>query len=144
MSLTQNIKTWSEKQMLPRIFYYLWTAKISRWPFHSCTIFEAYLINSHFLKFNFSHFTPQVSLYFAEKRKPKIFGFKNVMERRICKIFTFVIRWIASKLSAKYYWSPRNFEKPQVPLGWPNRYKSRAPNVNFWKIFVRIGRRFAI
>ena len=31
-----------------------------RWPFHSGTIFEVYLINSlyHFLKLNFSHFTP--------------------------------------------------------------------------------------
>ena len=27
------------------------------------------------------------------------------------------------KSSGKYYWSPWNFEKTQVPLGWPNRYK---------------------
>ena len=32
-----------------------------------------------FLKFNFSHFTPQVGLFFVEKGKPKLFGFKNVM-----------------------------------------------------------------
>ena len=45
-----------------------------------------------FLKFNFSHFTPHtVRLFFVEKRKPKIFGFKNVMERGIRKILTFVI-----------------------------------------------------
>ena len=42
--------------------------QISRWPFHSCTIFETYLINSQrFLKLNFSHFTPQVMLLFVEK-----------------------------------------------------------------------------
>ena len=42
--------------------------KISRWPFHSHTIFEAYLINSYdFLKFNFSRFTPQIRLFFVEK-----------------------------------------------------------------------------
>ena len=45
-----------------------------------------------FLKFNFSHFTPQVGLFFVEKGKPKLFGFKNVMERGIRKILTFVIR----------------------------------------------------
>ena len=38
-----------------------------------------------FSKFIFSHFTPEVRLFFAEKRKPKIFGFKNVMERGVRK-----------------------------------------------------------
>ena len=41
-----------------------------------------------YLKFNFSHFTPQVWLVVV-KRKPKIFGFKNAMERGIWKILTF-------------------------------------------------------
>ena len=47
--------------------------KISRWPFHSCTIFVIYLINSLRLsiKFNFSHFSTQVSLFFVEKRNLK-------------------------------------------------------------------------
>ena len=39
----------SEKQIscTPRIFFFAWGwLKISRWTFHSCTIFEAYLINS--------------------------------------------------------------------------------------------------
>ena len=47
-----------------------------------------------FLKFNFSHFTPRVRLFFffIEKRKPKILGFKNVMEGER-KILTFVIRY---------------------------------------------------
>ena len=42
--------------------------KISRWPFHSCTIFEAYLMD--FLRlseFNVSHFTPQINLFFVER-----------------------------------------------------------------------------
>ena len=42
-----------------------------------------------FLKFNFSHFTPQVGLFFVEKGKPKLFGIKNVMERGITTILTF-------------------------------------------------------
>ena len=41
-----------------------------------------------YLKFNFSHFTPQVWLVVV-KRKPKIFVFKNAMERGIWKILTF-------------------------------------------------------
>ena len=47
--------------------------KISRWPFHSCTIFVIYLINSlrFSIKFNFSHFSSQVSLFFVEKRNLK-------------------------------------------------------------------------
>ena len=42
--------------------------KISRWLFHSCKIFEAYLkIPYDFQKFNFSNFTPQVWLFLVEK-----------------------------------------------------------------------------
>ena len=33
----------------------------------------------------FSHSTPQVRLFFVQKRKPEIFGLKNVMERGIKK-----------------------------------------------------------
>ena len=56
--------------------------KISRWPFHSCTVFEAYLINSLWISdVQFSHFTSQVRLFVIEKRKPKIFGLKNRGER---------------------------------------------------------------
>ena len=50
--------------------------KLSRRPLQSWTIFEAQLINSlrfsvsSFCKFNFSHFTTQVRLFFVEKRKP--------------------------------------------------------------------------
>ena len=40
---------------------------------------------------NFSHFASQVRLFLVEKRKPKVFGFKNVMERGNRKIVSFVI-----------------------------------------------------
>ena len=49
-----------KKQILPRI----------RWTFYStCTIFKAYLI-----KFNFSFFTTQLTLFFLEKGNLKFFG----------------------------------------------------------------------
>ena len=84
-----------------------WRLKISRWPFHSCTTFEAYLINSlRFPEVQVSHFTSQVRLFFVEKRKPKIFGFKNVMERGIRKCLTFVIRQISSKIFGKIILKP--------------------------------------
>ena len=38
-----------------------------------------------FLKFNFSYFTTQVKLFFAQKRIPKNLGCKNVMKRGIKK-----------------------------------------------------------
>ena len=43
-----------------------------------------------FLKSDFSHCAPPVRVFFVEKRERKIFGFKNVMERAIREIFTFV------------------------------------------------------
>ena len=46
--------------------------KISRWLFHSCTIFVAYLIDSYdSLKFNFSHFTPRLGFFRRKKRNLK-------------------------------------------------------------------------
>ena len=84
-----------------------WRLKISRWPFHSRAIFEAYLINSfRFPEVQVSHFTFQVRLFFVEKRKPKILGFKNVMERGISKCLTFVIRQILSKIFGKIILKP--------------------------------------
>ena len=82
--------------------------KISRWPYDSCTIFEAYLINSlRFSDVYFLHFTSQVRLFFVEKRKPKIFGLKNAMKREIKKFLTFVmIRQIASKIFGKIILKP--------------------------------------
>ena len=48
------------------------------------------------MKFDFSHFTPACYANFRRNRKPKIFRYKNVMERGIRKILTFVKRSIAS------------------------------------------------
>ena len=50
------------------------------------------------LKFDFSHFTPQVRLFFVAKRKLKIFG-------------------LHLKFSGKKCWSPDNFEQTRVALG---------------------------
>ena len=41
---------------------------MSRLQFRSCSIFKAYLKNSLvYLKFNFSHFTPQIQLFCGNK-----------------------------------------------------------------------------
>ena len=40
------------------------------------------------------HLTPKVNLFFVEKRKPEILGFRNVMDRGIRKILIIVIRQI--------------------------------------------------
>ena len=80
--------------MLPRILSSLRTAK-KFLDDRSIRVKFSKLIKQipyDFLKFNFSQYTPQVRLFFVEKRKPKIFGFKNVMERGIRKILPFVIR----------------------------------------------------
>ena len=42
------------------------------------------------LKFNVSRFTAQIRLLFVQKRKPNIFGYKNVIEKGINKIVNFV------------------------------------------------------
>ena len=65
-------------------------------------------------------------LFFVEKRNLSVFFlFKNVMERRKQKNAHFLKTSIKLdlKLAGKYR-SPCNFEKTQVPLGLPNRYKS--------------------
>ena len=101
--------------------------KKSRWPFHSCTIFEAYLINS--LRFSgVSFFTIHTMgrLFLVGKREPKIFAFKNTMERGIKQIFTFAK--IRLKFSGIKFWIRRmKFEKTHVPLGWLNRFKFYSP-----------------
>ena len=63
-------------------------------PGHSNVIFEAYLIIPYdFLKFNFSHFTPQVRLFFVEKKGTLSFRIQKCDgERDKKKILTFVIR----------------------------------------------------
>ena len=59
-----------------------------------------------FRSLTFPHFTRQVWLFFVEKGKPKTFGFKNVMERGIGKILSFVICYIASKIFGKILLKP--------------------------------------
>ena len=60
-----------------------------------------------FLKFNFHISLPQARLFFVEKRKPKIFGRKNVMKGGIRKcLTTLVIRQIASKIFGKIILKP--------------------------------------
>ena len=70
--------------------------------FHSRTIFWSLI----------SHFTSQVRLFFVEKWKPKIFRFKNVMERRIRpKCLTFVIPQISPKIFGKIILKPLQFRE---------------------------------
>ena len=51
----------------------------------SVTVPFMYKNSWNFLKFNFSDFTLPIRLFFAKKRKPKIFGFEMVKETRIRK-----------------------------------------------------------
>ena len=81
-----------------------------------------------FLSLFFSYFTPSVRPFFTEKRKPKIFGFKNVTEGAIRKILTFVIRQIAPKILGII--KLNLFVETRVPLGWPNRYKFYSATKN--------------
>ena len=78
--------------------------KISRWLFHSWTIFDAHLINSlRFSKVNLHSPLSRLGYfsYSVEKRKTEIFWFQNIMEGGIRKFFTFVLRYIASKIFGK-------------------------------------------
>ena len=76
--------------------------KICTWPFHSRTIFKAYLINSPRLSeiLFFTFYFPSKAV-FRRKKEPKLFGFKNVVARGIRKFLTWVIRQISSKISEK-------------------------------------------
>ena len=59
-----------------------------------------------------SHFTPQVRLFFVEKRKPKSFGLKNATKRGIRKCLTFLLRQIAgSKMFGKIILKPLQIRK---------------------------------
>ena len=59
-----------------------------------------------FLKFYFSYFTPFVRLIIVEKGHLNFRGFKNVMEREIRKILTFVKRSVAFKIFGKITLEP--------------------------------------
>ena len=116
--------------------------KISRWSFHSRTIFEAYLtikFPTILWNFIFSQFTPQARLFFVRKRKPKIFGFKNVIERWIKK-FSFITRQIASNIFGKKTMKPgfaisKRLKFPY--LGWLNRYRYKLYSAAY-NIFVKV------
>ena len=72
-------------QILPRIFYRLRTPKNVQMTVSFMYNFRGLSdkIPYDFLKFNFSHFTSQVRLFFRSKKEPKLFGFKYVIERGI-------------------------------------------------------------
>ena len=70
-----------------------------------------YRIPYDFLRFNFFIFYSLRQANFRRKRKPNIFGFKNVMEREKSKIITFVKRSITSKLFGKITLLPLKFRK---------------------------------
>ena len=70
--------------------------------------FEACLINS--LRFSEASFFT-FHFVFSQKRKPKIFGFKNVIKRGIRKILTFIKGSIASKIFDKITLKPLYFRK---------------------------------
>ena len=67
-------------------------------------------------------FHPRIYAIFRRKRKTKIFRFEEELEKfsfsQNCKLHL--------KFSGKQYWSLCNFEKVQVVLGWPNRYRPRT------------------
>ena len=52
---------------------------------------------------------------FVQKWKPKLFGSKNVMERGISKILTFVIRYNTSKIFGKIILKPLYRRDPSSP-----------------------------
>ena len=64
--------------------------RISRWPFHSC-MYNFRILSNKFptilWSLIFGILPPRLS-YFRRKRKPKIFGLKNAMERGIRKILS--------------------------------------------------------
>ena len=99
--------------MLPRIFYCLNAAKNVWMSVAYDMIFETskkisfdFLKFPNFRKLKFFTFYSLCYAYFRRKRKPKIFGFKNVMERGIRNILTFVKRSIASKVLGKITLKP--------------------------------------
>ena len=82
-STQARINRGTQKQILPRIFCYLRTAKN-----FSITIQFTYNFRNSSHKFP-TIYSPSNTV-FRRKTEPKIFGFKSVIERGIRKIFTFV------------------------------------------------------
>ena len=63
-----------------------------------------------FLTLIFALYFPSYAI-FRRKEEPKIFGFKNLMERGIRKCLTSVIRQISSKMFGKIIIKPLKFSK---------------------------------
>ena len=63
-----------------------------------------------FLTLIFALYFPSYAI-FCRKEEPKIFGFKNLMERGIRKCLTSVIRQISSKMFGKIIIKPLKFSK---------------------------------
>ena len=124
-------------QKLPGIFYTLRKAKKFLMTVPFMFNFQS-LPNNKFPTISWSLIfcisLPGLSFFFHRKRKPKIFGFENAMDRGIRKILTFVKLKIASNIFGKiWYWSPGNFEKIQVALGWPNKHKLVPIRMYFYR-----------
>ena len=75
--------------------------KIYRWPFYSCAILK-FKFNTIFWSLIFHISLPRLG-YFSYKKGN-------------------LIKKLHPKSLGKKYWSPCNFERTQVPLGWPKRY----------------------
>ena len=92
-----------------RLEYYItWgLIKISRWSFHSSFHFRSLSskLRTIFLTLIFALYFPSYAI-FRRKEEPKIFGFKNLMERGIRKCLTSVIRQISSKMFGKIIIKP--------------------------------------
>ena len=83
--------------------------QISRWPFHLCTVFEASNKFPTIFYDNFVSFLlPRLGFFSIKKGNLKFSDSK--LWRRV------------REESKNIYWSPWNFDKTQVPLGWPHIY----------------------
>ena len=70
-----------------------------------------------FLKLYFYITLPKLDHFFLEKRKPKISGFKNAMEKGIRNYFTFVIGKLVSKIFGTIVLKPLKLPKDSSSLG---------------------------
>ena len=78
-----------------------------------------------FLTLIFALYFPSYAI-FRRKEEPKIFGFKNLMERGIRKCLTSVIRQISSKMFGKIIIKPLQF-----PKDWTDANFTAPPRMLF-------------
>ena len=76
---------------------------------------------------------PQERLFFAEKGNLKLWDSKMSWREESEKFSLSFNGKLHLKFSGKSYWSPCNFEKAQVALRWPNRYKFHS-----WRGFTPV------